>query len=185
MQHEHYTHTAPDIPSSTALSIFFFLLHFLLKQLLFFLLVPFQDFLHSLLGSRPILHFRFDFLLEIPRTPCTDQRAIPQNIVHHLFSKGCSILFPFSHTNPWYHIYMEITYWTTAFFFCCRPADESSRYSQSASLLAHNRITAPQFIRRSLHSSWYKQVPTHCLLLFAMEAGDLLDSVKIICFSPY
>ena len=56
MQHEHYTHTAPDIPSSTALSIFFFLLHFLLMQLLFFLLVPFQDFLHSLLCSRPILH---------------------------------------------------------------------------------------------------------------------------------
>ena len=44
MQHEHYTHTAPDIPSSTALSIFFFLPHFLLMQLLFFLLVPFQDF---------------------------------------------------------------------------------------------------------------------------------------------
>ena len=44
MQHEHYTHTAPDIPSSTALSIFVFLLHFLLMQLLFFLLVPFQDF---------------------------------------------------------------------------------------------------------------------------------------------
>ena len=56
MQHEHYTHTAPDIPSSTALSIFFFLPHFLLMQLLFFLLVPFQDFLHSLLCSRPILH---------------------------------------------------------------------------------------------------------------------------------
>ena len=56
MQHEHYTHTAPDIPPSTALSIFFFLLHFLLMQLLFFLLVPFQDFLHSLLCSRPILH---------------------------------------------------------------------------------------------------------------------------------
>ena len=34
MQHEHYTHTASDIPSSTALSIFFFLLHFLLMQLL-------------------------------------------------------------------------------------------------------------------------------------------------------
>ena len=30
---------------------------------------------------------------------------------------------------------------------------ESSGYSQSASLLAHNRITASQFIRRSLHSS--------------------------------
>ena len=40
VQHEHYTHTAPDFPSSTTLSIFFFLL----MQLLFFLLVPFQDF---------------------------------------------------------------------------------------------------------------------------------------------
>ena len=44
--------------------------------------------------------------------------------------------------------------------------------------VALHQITAPQFIRRSLHSSWYKQVPTHCLLLFAIEAGDLLDSVK-------
>ena len=56
MQHENYTHTAPDIPSSTALSIFFFLLHFLLMQLLFLLLVLFQDFLHNLLRSRPIMH---------------------------------------------------------------------------------------------------------------------------------
>ena len=56
VQNEHYTHTAPDFPSSTTLSIFFFLPHFLLMQLLFFLLVPFQDFLHSLLCSRPILH---------------------------------------------------------------------------------------------------------------------------------
>ena len=52
MLHEHYTHTAPDIPSSTALSIFFFLL----MQLLFLLLVLFQDFLHNLLCSRSILH---------------------------------------------------------------------------------------------------------------------------------
>ena len=65
------------------------------------------------------------------------------------------------------------------FFFCHYESKQSSGYSQSASLLAHNRITAPQFIRRILHSSWYKQVPTHCLLLFAIEAGDLLDSVKI------
>jgi len=55
---------------------------------------------------------------------------------------------------------------------------KSSGYSQSASLLAHNQITAPKFISRSLHSSWYKQVPTHCLFLFAIEAGDLLDLVK-------
>ena len=55
---------------------------------------------------------------------------------------------------------------------------QSSRYSQSASLPAHNQITAPQFIRRNLHSSWYKQIPTHCLLLFTIEAGDLLDLVK-------
>ena len=56
MLHEHYTHTAPDIPSSTALSIFFFLLHFLLMQLLFLLLVLFRGFLHNLLCFRPILH---------------------------------------------------------------------------------------------------------------------------------
>ena len=36
---------------------------------------------------------------------------------------------------------------------------KSIEYSRSASLLVHNRITASQFIRRSLHSSWYKQVP--------------------------
>ncbi len=30
---------------------------------------------------------------------------------------------------------------------------ESSGYSQYASLLAHNQITAPQFIRRRLHAS--------------------------------
>ena len=52
MQHEHYTHTAPNIPSPTALSIFFFLL----MQLLFLLLILFQDFLHNRLRSRPILH---------------------------------------------------------------------------------------------------------------------------------
>ena len=55
---------------------------------------------------------------------------------------------------------------------------QSSRYSQSASLLAYNRIAASQLIRSGLHHSWYKQVPTHCLLLRAIEAGDLLDSVK-------
>ena len=59
MQHEHYTHTAPDNPSSTALSIFFFLPNFLLMQLLFLLFVLFQDFLHNLLRHKPILHFRF------------------------------------------------------------------------------------------------------------------------------
>ena len=56
----------------------------------------------------------------------------------------------------------------------------SSGYFQSALLLAHNQITAPQFIRRSFHSSWYKQVPTYYLLLFAIEAGDLPDSVKLM-----
>lgn len=49
VQDEHYAHTAPDIPSSTALSIFFFLPHFLLMQLLFFLFVLFQDFMPNLL----------------------------------------------------------------------------------------------------------------------------------------
>ena len=43
------------IPSSTVLSIFFSLP----MQLLFFLLVLFQDFLHNLLRHKPILHFRF------------------------------------------------------------------------------------------------------------------------------
>ena len=57
VQHEHYAHTAPDIPSSAILFIFFFLPHFLLMQLLFFLLVLFQDFLHDLLCHKPILHF--------------------------------------------------------------------------------------------------------------------------------
>ena len=57
VQHEHDTHTAPDIPSSSALSIFFFLPHLLLMQLLFFLFVLFQDFLHHLLRHKPILHF--------------------------------------------------------------------------------------------------------------------------------
>ena len=33
-------------------------------------------------------------------------------------------------------------------------------------------------IRFATCSFWYKQVPTHCLLLFAIKAGDLLDSVK-------
>ena len=47
------------IPSSTALPIFFSQLHFLLMQLLFFLLVLFQDFLHDFLCHKPILHFRF------------------------------------------------------------------------------------------------------------------------------
>jgi hypothetical protein len=38
-------------------------------------------------------------------------------------------------------------------FFCADTIAMSSGYSQSALLLAHNQITAPQFIRRSLHSS--------------------------------
>ena len=59
VQYEHYAHTAPDIPSSTILLIFFFLPHFLLMQLLFLLFVLFQDFLHNLLRHEPILHFRF------------------------------------------------------------------------------------------------------------------------------
>ena len=31
----------------------------------------------------------------------------------------------------------------------------------------------PMFLQK------YKQVPTHCLLLFAIEAGDFLDLLKI------
>ena len=55
----------------------------------------------------------------------------------------------------------------------------SSGYSQSASLLAHNWITAPEFIRKSLHFSWYKQVLTHCLLLFATLQGTYLIQLNI------
>ena len=40
-------------------------------------------------------------------------------------------------------------------------------------------LSSIKLMTLSLHSSWYKQVPTHCLLLFATSAGDLLDSVKI------
>ena len=47
-------------------------------------------------------------------------------------------------------------------------------------MICHNRIAASQLIRSGLYHSWYKQVPTHCLLLCAIEAGDLLDSVKKI-----
>jgi hypothetical protein len=38
-------------------------------------------------------------------------------------------------------------------FFCAGTIAMPSGYSQSALLLAHNQITAPQFIGRSLHSS--------------------------------
>ena len=55
----------------------------------------------------------------------------------------------------------------------------SSGYSQSASLLAHNWITAPEFIRKSLHFSWYMQVLTHCLLLFATLQGTYLIQLNI------
>ena len=47
------------------------------------------------------------------------------------------------------------------------------------SLLAHNQITASQFIRRGLYPFCYKQVPTHCLFLSAIEAADLLDLVNM------
>ena len=55
----------------------------------------------------------------------------------------------------------------------------SSGYSQSASLLAHNGITAPESIRKSLHFSWYKQILTHCLLLFATLQGTYLIQLNI------
>ena len=58
-------------------------------------------------------------------------------------------------------------------------SSQSSGYSQSASLLAHSRITASQFIRWDLYPTWYKQVPTHHLMICTFEAGDLLDSIKI------
>lgn len=45
---------------------------------------------------------------------------------------------------------------------------------------ALHRITAPQFIKTCLYSSWYKQVPNRCLLLLTLEAGDLLTRLKTI-----
>ena len=61
----------------------------------------------------------------------------------------------------------------------------SSGYSQSASLLAHNWITAPEFIRKSLHFSWYKQVLTHCLLLFAPLQGTYLIQLNITKYKSH
>ena len=55
---------------------------------------------------------------------------------------------------------------------------KSSGYSQSASLLAHNQIAATQLIRRGLPPLLIQASPHPCLLLFAIEAGDLLDLVK-------
>ena len=60
----------------------------------------------------------------------------------------------------------------------CAPARGRADIRNPLRYVALHQITAPQFIRRSLHSSWYKQIPTHCLLLFTIEAGDLLDLVK-------
>ena len=61
--------------------------------------------------------------------------------------------------------------------FCVKLVSESSGYSQSASLLAHNQIAATQLIRRGL-PLLIQASPHPCLLLFAIEAGDLLDLVK-------
>ena len=61
--------------------------------------------------------------------------------------------------------------------FCVKLVSESSGYSQSASLLAHNQIAATQLIRRGLPPP-DQASPHPCLLLFAIEAGDLLDLVK-------
>lgn len=41
-------------------------------------------------------------------------------------------------------------------------------------------ITASQFIKTCLYSSWYKQVTNRCLLLLTLEAGDLLTRLKTI-----
>ena len=41
-----------------------------------------------------------------------------------------------------------------------------------------------QLMTLSLNSSWYKQVLTHCLSLFATSTGELLDSVKIYVNFP-
>lgn len=45
---------------------------------------------------------------------------------------------------------------------------------------ALHRITAPQFIKTCLYSSWYKQVTNRCLLLLTLEAGAPLTRLKTI-----
>ena len=67
-----------------------------------------------------------------------------------------------------FHVKHLVFYWSIKAF---------QRITASSSLLAHNKITALQFIRRRFSSSWYKQVHALCLLLFAIKAGDLLNSV--------
>ena len=67
-----------------------------------------------------------------------------------------------------FHVKHLVFYWSIKAF---------QRITASSSLLAHNKITASQFIRRRFSSSWYKQVHALCLLLFAIKSGDLLDSV--------
>ena len=49
-------------------------------------------------------------------------------------------------------------------------------------LFIHNRISTPHRIRRSLYPSWYKQVPAHFSLLFAIEAWNLRGSLKQMDF---
>ena len=46
------------------------------------------------------------------------------------------------------------------------------------------RLEARDFSHVRFTSSWYKQVLTHCLLLFATSTGELLDSVKIYVNFP-
>ena len=46
--------------------------------------------------------------------------------------------------------------------FCVKLVSESSGYSQSASLLAHNQIAATQLIRRSLPPPDTSKSPAYC-----------------------
>ena len=104
----------------------------------------------------------------------------------------CFHILIVSHRLPKSHIFTQTTifcYIFSTFFLSfswtnCIPWTRlfvllsQSDIRNPLSLLAHNQITASQFIRRGLYPFWYKQVPTHYLLLFAIEAGDLLDLVK-------
>lgn len=57
---------------------------------------------------------------------------------------------------------------------------ESYKQKHPQLLRALHRITASQFIKTCLYSSWYKQVTNRCLLLLTLEAGDLLTLLKTI-----
>ena len=86
------------------------------------------------------------------------------------------------------------------------PDSNQTNKSIRSCYVALHRITAPQFIRiclysswyrqieisvsykwevgLALYSSWYKQIPNRCLLLIAIKTWDLLIRLKTISMLP-